>query len=255
MAPQLEKATIAVHERIAPGVYRLELDAPAITQSAQPGQFVHLKINELTAPLLRRPLSIAGVDKHSGRLILIYRVVGNGTALLAKASIGSELDCLGPLGQGFTLQGERPLLIGGGIGLAPLIYLAGELCPRPLEVVMGGRHSGELFWQSLFVASCNQVHITTDDGSAGTKGLTVDILPGLLATGQYDMLYTCGPEAMMARVARLAKEYRIPCQVSLEEYMACGIGGCLACTCASTDGKRRKVCTDGPVFWAQEVFP
>ena len=104
-----------------------------------------------------------------------------------------------------------------------------------------------------FKDMCSNLHITTDDGTLGSRGVTLDLLPALLQSGQFDMIYTCGPHVMMDGVARLAKEYNIPCQVSLEEYMACGVGGCLSCTCATKDGSRKKVCTDGPVFWAEEV--
>lgn len=254
MIPKLEKATVVANEMIGAAVYRMEILAPITVRDAVPGQFVHVKVNDLTAPLLRRPISIAKVDKQAGIMSLIYRVVGDGTKLLSHTAVGTKLDCLGPLGNGFVLEGEKPLLVGGGIGLAPLVYLTQELCPRPVEVIMGGRTKEELFWAELFAEGCDKVHITTDDGSLGTRGFTVDVLPGLLEKGCYDAIYTCGPDAMMRGVARIAQQYSIPCQVSLEEYMACGLGGCLACTCAGADGKRHKVCTDGPVFRAQEVF-
>jgi len=137
--------------------------------------------------------------------------------------------------------------------LAPLVFLAGALCPRTIEVLMGGRNEEEMFWPPIFNQMCQNLHITTDDGTLGKQGITLDLLPELLQTGKFDMIYTCGPHMMMDGVARLAKEYNIPCQVSLEEYMACGVGGCLSCTCATNDGSRKKVCTDGPVFWAEEV--
>lgn len=254
MTRRLEQATVTSQRRIITDVYEIILKAPSIARSAVPGQFIHLKVNNLSQPLLRRPISIAGIDSAAGTLTLIYRVIGQGTELLSRVCPGDQLDCLGPLGCGFNLEATRPLLIGGGMGLAPLAGLAGQLCPRPTTVLMGGRTKEELFWEEIFQASCQSIHITSDDGSIGAQGFTVDVLPRLLATEKFDQIYTCGPQPMMKQVAQIASQHNIPCQVSLEEYMACGIGGCLACTCAGTDGKRRKVCTEGPVFWAQEVF-
>lgn len=254
MAARMEDALVVANELIAAGVYRLVIHAPQMAAAAQPGQFVHLKVNNLTAPLLRRPISIANADWSSGTIELIYRIVGGGTAYLSGVPAGVHLDCLGPLGKGFVLDCERPLLIGGGMGLAPLVYLAQALCPRPTTVLMGGRTKDELFWEEVFRPVCDQLQLTTDDGTAGTKGYTVDVLPELLRTGHFDRIYTCGPRPMMEQVARLASQYAIACQVSLEEFMACGLGGCLACSCAGTDGRRRKVCTEGPVFEAGEVF-
>jgi len=254
LTARLEEAVVAANELIAAGVYRLVIHAPRMAAAAQPGQFVHLKVNNLTAPLLRRPISIADTDQSAGTLDLIYRIVGGGTAFLSGVPVGEHLDCLGPLGKGFALECERPLLVGGGMGLAPLVYLAKALCPRPITVLMGGRTKDELFWEDVFAPVCDQLRLTTDDGTAGTRGYTVDVLPELIKTGNFDQIYTCGPRPMMEQAARIAKQYNIACQVSLEEYMACGLGGCLACSCAGTDGKRRKVCTEGPVFKAGEVF-
>lgn len=254
MAAMMEEAVVVVNEYIAAGVYRLIIHAPRMAAAAQPGQFVHLKVNNLSAPLLRRPISIANADWSAGTIELIYRIVGGGTAYLSGVPEGESLDCLGPLGKGFKLECERPLLIGGGMGLAPLVYLAKTLCPRPITVLMGGRTKEELFWEDVFAPVCDQLQLTTDDGTAGTKGFTVDVLPELIQAGNFDQIYTCGPRPMMEQVARLANQNSIACQVSLEEYMACGLGGCLACSCAGTDGRRRKVCTEGPVFEAGEVF-
>jgi dihydroorotate dehydrogenase electron transfer subunit len=242
------------HEALGDMVKLLVVEAPAIAKAARPGQFVHVRVQDGYDPLLRRPISIAGADAAKGTVELIYRVVGRGTALLAALSPGDIVDCMGPLGSGFDLSAERPLLVGGGMGLAPLMFLARELCPKPVNVLMGGRTSREMYWQTSYTGLCDNMHITTDDGSMGRQGFVSDALPELLESGGYDMVYTCGPRPMMERVAHLAKMYQIPCQVSLEDHMACGVGACLSCTCASPDGKRRKVCTDGPVFRAEEVF-
>lgn len=248
------QAQVIENRDIGTLVKELVLYAPEIAAQAVPGQFLHIRVANATYhPLLRRPLSISDVDAEAGTISTIYRIVGHGTACLATLSNSDLVDTMGPLGNGFTIQGKRPLLVGGGMGLAPLVCLAGALCPRPMEVLMGGRTEEEMFWVDMFTDMCSNLHITTDDGTLGSQGVTLDLLPDLLKTGNFDMIYTCGPHVMMDGVAKLAQEYQIPCQISLEEYMACGVGGCLSCTCATTDGSRKKVCTDGPVFWAEEV--
>lgn len=248
------KARILHNKDIGVNVKELVLYAPEIAAQAVPGQFLHVRVADSYYPLLRRPLSISNADAQKGTVSTIYRIVGQGTACLATLDTKDSVDCMGPLGNGFAINGQRPLLVGGGMGLAPLVFLAGALCPRPIEILMGGRTKEEMFWVDMFRNMCSNVHITTDDGTLGSRGVTLDILPDLLKTTDFDMIYTCGPRIMMEGVARLAKEYNIPCQISLEEYMACGIGGCLSCTCATNDGTRKKVCSDGPVFWAQEVI-
>jgi dihydroorotate dehydrogenase electron transfer subunit len=248
------QATVLEHRTLGHLVKWLTLEAPAIAQAAKPGQFVHVRVADSHHPLLRRPISIAAANAAKGTIILVYRIVGHGTALLAKLEPGATVDLMGPLGSGFAISGERPLLVGGGMGLAPLVYLAKELCPRPVTVVMGGRTRADMYWENIFHSICANMHITTDDGSLGRQGFAVDLLPEVLAGGNYDSLYTCGPKPLMEATARLAKQHGIPCQVSLEDHMACGVGACLSCTCAGTDGVRRKVCTDGPVFEAGEVL-
>ena len=246
-------ASVIEHQQMNDDVYRMVLSAPEIAKVIKPGQFLQLKTGRLMDQLLRRPISIADADANKGTLQLIYRVLGEGTKYLAELSKGAEIDILGPLGNGFTLQGKRPLAVGGGMGIAPLLYLVKNFCPTPVEVLLAGREAKELFWTDLFAASCHAVHVTTDDGSMGRKGNALALLPELLATGQYDIVYTCGPDPMMKAVAAEAARHNLPCQVSLERYMACGIGACLSCSCGAKDGTRKKVCKDGPVFWAEEV--
>lgn len=249
----VEHALILVNELLASGVFRMVVNAPKISARCVPGQFVMVRLPWWTDPFLRRPLSIAGADAKQGTLTLIYRVVGHGTELLESARGGDKLDILGPLGQGFDLSGERLLLIGGGMGLAPLLFAAGRCCPKPVEVLAGGRTGDELFWTGLFGEVCDKVHITTDDGSLGICGTCVDAMPEILRTGAYDGVLTCGPRPMMKRVAEVAGAAGIRTQVSLEEHMACGMGVCLSCTCGASDGGTRQICKDGPVFPAEEV--
>lgn len=247
-----ERVKVLRQKRLASDVFALALAAPQIAGEARPGQFVQLGVSG--GVLLRRPLSIADAAAESGVLTLIYRVVGKGTALLAALPEGAALDCLGPLGHGFDLNCETPLLVGGGMGVAPLLLLAKRLGGKA-DILMGGRNAQELFWTEWFEGNVAQTFITTDDGSLGAKGFTVDLLPELLAKKAYDRVFVCGPQIMMEGVAKTAAAHGVPCQVSLEKRMACGIGACLSCTCESKDGgKRKKVCSDGPVFWAQEVL-
>ena len=246
-------AKVLEHGLIAGDVWSLVVAVPEIAKQTKPGQFVHIKINDSLEPLLRRPFSIADCNAAQGTLTLIYRVVGRGTALMTKLQPGDTIDCMGPLGNGFALNAQRPLLVGGGMGLAPLLLLARAFCSQPATMLMGGRNEQELFWSNLYASVCKNIHITTDDGSVGQRGFTVDALPELLASGKFDAVYACGPHIMLKGVAAIATQYHIPCQVSMEDYMACGVGACLSCTCAGTSGKRLKVCTDGPVFDAGEV--
>lgn len=242
---------IVTNEFISEGVKEVVVFVPEIARQAKAGQFVHLKIAQ--TELLRRPISIS--DVKDGNLHLIYRIVGKGTNTLSTLKKGDLVNCLGPLGNGFDLNCHRPLLVGGGMGIAPLIYLAKQFNPQNTSILLGGKNKKEMFWQSRFENLAQKVHITTDDGSVGVKGFTVDLLPELIKQYEYDCIYVCGPHIMMEGIAKIAKQSNIPCQVSLEKYMACGIGACLSCTCESKNGgKRKKVCTDGPVFWAEEVL-
>lgn len=230
----------------------IEVRAPAIALGAVPGQFVNVRVSIHTAPLLRRPFGVAGVNRDYGTLTMVYRILGEATSMLADVCSGDMLSIVGPLGNGFDLEAERPLLVGGGLGLAPLLFLAESFKDRPASVLMGGRSSEELFWVELYKDRCEDIFLTTDDGSAGEKGTVMALLPRLLDTGRYDCVYVCGPVPMMRAVALACKEKRVGCQVSLEKYMACGLGACLSCAFQGLSG-RKKVCKDGPVFWSEEI--
>lgn len=232
-------------------IYKLVLHAPEICQNAKAGQFVQVKTGRYDSPLLRRPISIA--DIVGDNLVLIYRTVGEGTKWLADCDVGQLVNVMGPLGNGFKITGKKPLLVGGGIGIAPLVYLSKTLCgDTPVSVLLAGRTSKEMFWTELFKENCQNTYITTDDGSMGTKGTVVNILPELLAKEGFDVIYSCGPEPMLQAVSKLALKQEIECQLSLEKYMACGIGACLSCSCSGKD-RRLRVCLNGPVFNAGEV--
>jgi len=249
----IEQAPVLEKRILAKGVFQLVAKAPKIAALSVPGQFVMMRLTTLADPLLRRPISIAGADPEQGMISLICRVVGHGTELLSTVGIGDFLDILGPLGHGFDMECRRPLLVGGGIGLAPLLFAAARFCPDPVEVLAGGRTCDEMFWAELFRQTCDKVHVATDDGSLGICGTCADALPDILKKGRYDMVLTCGPRPMMWRVASEAAKIGIRTQVSLEKHMACGLGACRACTCQAADGGMRQACKDGPVFWSEEV--
>ena len=227
-------------------IYRLTVKADMI---ARPGQFVQVRLpsNEFT---LRRPFGVAALNE--GQIDMFYRVVGRGTEYLTNLQTGDVINLLGALGNGFNLIDGKVLLVGGGLGLAPLIFTASEL--RDVDVLIGGKNSAEAkLWQSEFESLVDKLFIATDDGSAGVHGFVTDLLPKVLSANNYKAILTCGPEIMMKRVAALAKENNIPCQVSLEKRMGCGLGACLSCSIDTVNG-RRKICKDGPVFNAEEVF-
>lgn len=230
----------------------IDVYAPEIANQAVPGQFVNVQVCRSTAPLLRRPFGVAGVNKAQGYFTMIYRIIGEATHILAEVCTGDELSIVGPLGHGFDMSAKKPLLVGGGLGLAPLLFLAEGFGSNISDILMGGRTKEELFWTKLYNGLCKNVYLTTDDGSAGIKGTVMALLPQLLTEGGYDCVYVCGPVPMMRAVAAACAEADVKCQVSLEKYMACGLGACLSCACEGI-GRRIKVCKDGPVFWAEEV--
>ena len=204
--------------------------------------------------LVAQTYQYAGFDAKAGTIDLLYRVVGKGTEIMTQLREGDTLDCLGPLGQAFTTA-DRMLLVGGGVGIAPMLCIADRLQPgQEAHVILGFRNASESFWADLFKDSPVTVHITTDDGSLGTKGYPTTVMETLMKEEQFDVVLTCGPTPMMKGVAAVAQQMGVPCQVSLEERMGCGTGGCVGCACQGKSGTRYKVCKDGPVFPAEEVF-
>ena len=240
-------AKILSNEEVAAKIFRLIVDAPELAQISRAGQFVQVKISDEFT--LRRPLGIASTA--DGKVKIFYRAVGRGTETLSKRRAGEHLNILGALGNGFTPREGKILLVGGGMGLAPLLCAAENFSA---DVLMGGRNGGEvIFWQEEFRPHVEEIFISTDDGSYAKKGFVTDLLPEILAVKNYSTIFTCGPEIMMRGVAKIALEKNLPCEVSFEKRMACGLGACLSCSIDTVDG-RKKVCKDGPVFDAQKVF-
>ena len=240
-------AKILSNEEVAEKIFRLTVDAPELAANSSAGQFVQVKISD--AFTLRRPLGIASTA--NGRVKIFYRVVGRGTEILATRHAGERLDVLGALGNGFTPRDGKILLVGGGMGLAPLLCASEKFSA---DVLLGGRNSNEVeFWCEEFRPNVEEIFVTTDDGSVGVYGFVTDALPDVLSKKNYSAVLTCGPEVMMRGVANFAAEKNIPCEVSFEKRMACGLGACLSCSIDTVDG-RKKVCKDGPVFDARKVF-
>lgn len=236
-------------------IFRMVLKAPEVVALAKPGQFVHVRCNDDYDPLLRRPISINRLDKGTGQLTILYKVLGRGTAQLSRMRAGELIDIMGPLGNGFTIQGEKPLLIGGGLGNAPLLCLAEAFPANTATMIMGAQNEAGLIRRQDFDEACCSIYTATNDGSSGYCGHAPVLAEELFATQRFDMIYACGPEPMLLFVQKMAAKFAVPCQVSLEEFMACGVGACLGCTCkaAAKDMPYKKVCTDGPVFWSEEV--
>ncbi len=259
MKKLVENAVILINENAndSGNVKHLVVKAPQIAKIAQPGQFLHVK--KLTSSnFLRRPFGVADVDKKNGTVTMLYRIIGKGTKEYSLMQTGEIMSILGPIGNGFILKKNtvgRPLLIGGGVGIAPLIYLARMLKDEKPILLIGGKNKDEVFWEKYLKEFSDKIYITTDDGSVGFKGFTVQLLPQILTENNIENIYTCGPMIMMESIAKFAYQHDIDCQVSLEKRMACGIGVCLGCTFeGKLTHKRYKVCTDGPVFSAREVF-
>jgi len=213
-----------------------------------PGQFVEVRVDGSPNTFLRRPISINFVDREKNELWLLIATVGDGTRQLAKLHPGDLLNCILPLGNGFCAEGgpSVPLLIGGGVGVAPLLYLGAELAKNGIKptFLLGARTKNDLLLLDEF-KKYGRVVITTEDGSEGEKGFVTN--HSLLQQERFDRIFTCGPTPMMKAVARYAKQADIPCEVSLENLMACGLGACLCCVEKTVDGNLC-VCKDGPVF-------
>lgn len=251
---------ILAHRQVLPDCRELVLGAPEVAAAARPGQFLHLRCGTTSDPLLRRPLSIHDVDRAVGQVTLLYRVVGRGTTLLAtRRSAQDKLNILGPLGRGFQAPPEhrRVGLVGGGMGVVPLFFLARELVAAGREVVVfhGARTTGELGLVNFGLLPV-QLAVATDDGSVGYAGSVVELVGQAAAELKVDWVCAAGPTGMLRALAGLLQRLDLPGEVSLEERMGCGIGACMCCNCRLGTRDRwtyRRVCADGPVFCAGEV--
>jgi len=239
------KSVERIHERYV--LIRLTDDKPL--PEMQPGQFVEIRVDGSPTTFLRRPISINFVDQEQNELWLLVAAIGDGTRRLAALQPGDTLNCLLPLGHGFTMpasKDERILLVGGGVGVAPLLYMGAVMQKMGCEptFLLGARTAKDLLMLDMF-KRYGRVYVTTEDGSEGEKGFVTN--HSLLQKEQFTRIATCGPTPMMKAVARYARQSETDCEVSLENLMACGLGACLCCVEKTTEGNLC-VCKEGPVF-------
>ena len=265
-------------ELFAKTYYQLSLKTGEISRLAKAGQFVHLRVNQKTVPLLRRPFSIHSVGEEN--LQILYKVIGKGTEILAQRKKGELLDIIGPSGNGYKLpEGKiKVVLVAGGIGVASLYFLAEELTSPPISsfpstgwepfhagedrgeggvvVLIGGKSREDILCQDKFKKLNVDVVVSTEDGTSGRKGLVTDLLQELLPTPRSPLpivVYACGPMEMLKETAKIAGKYAVPCYLSLEKIIACGVGACQGCVINTKDGYQ-KVCKDGPVFDSERII-
>lgn len=266
MAKLKMKAEITAQSQLASDIFDMVIKAPAIAEQAAPGQFVSLYTKD-GAKLLPRPVSLCFIDREEGKLRLVYRVAGAGTREFSQLQAGETIDVLGPLGNGFPVKGgKKALVIGGGIGIPPMLELARALAQATasgedsgggglVQTILGYRDS-RMFLRDEFKAF-GSVYEGTEDGSRGIRGNVLDVIRQQNLDGE--ILYGCGPTPMLRALKAYAMEKGIECWLSLEERMACGVGACLACVCQSKEIDphsqvyHKRICKDGPVFLAEEI--
>jgi len=268
---------ILFNTEAAPSYYKMGLHCPEITSKAVPGQFIMIKVSNQLDPLLRRPFGIhrigkadtKGKDKkRDSQLEILYKVVGKGTKLMSEMKEGDEIDILGPAGSGFRTDHniKTAILIAGGIGVAPLFSLADEIRSNGSKIesillFLGGKGSNDVLCLEDFEKLGVEVKVATEDGSLGYQGLVTDLLLDYLQSknyspNSYTYCFGCGPEGMLEKTSKITRKSKMPCQISLETRMACGIGACLGCAVKTKTGKDvyKKVCKDGPVFDSNEII-
>ena len=236
----------------------MRLEAPRIASKAQPAHFVNVQTDSGLSPFLRRPLSILNADPAAGWIEIYYDVIGPGTGRLEGSSPGDTVDMIGPLGLSFTPRTDRTLLVGGGVGVVPLAFLAWHTPEKrsSLKLLMGAANSDRMPEMTRIVPSNLETVLATDDGSIGYHGFVTNLIEESLHPDTE--ILTCGPHSMMARVAKIAEEANVPCYASLENHMACGFGACVGCVVEHRNPERedlkyRSVCLEGPVVDAHEI--
>ena len=253
-----ELCTVVSQEMIAAGIYSMWIQTDKIAQEAKPGQFISLYCHD-GARLLPRPISLCEIDAGNGKLRIVYRVAGKGTDEFSKLNAGDSIEVLGPLGNGFPLQeaeGKRVFLMGGGIGIPPMLETAKQL--KADKIIIPGYRDALFLTEEL--ASAGEVYMAVEHPQEGMDCTVGNVLDAVREKGlEADVIFACGPAPMLRAIKAYALERQIPCWISMEERMACGIGACLACVCQSkeVDGHshvhNKRICKDGPVFLSTEV--
>lgn len=256
------KAKLIKKVQLKPDIFKFLVYAPEIVKTSKPGHFVEIKVSDNTAPFLRRPISIYNMDKEKGILEFIFQVKREGTTILSQKRENELIDITGPLGYG-TFKYEKYTnlaVIGGGIGVFPLYELSkcAKECKKNVNVYLGFRNKDLVVLEEEFKGVSDNLVITTDDGSYSKKGYAIDFLKNDAQSGKIDCIYACGPLPMLKAVQKYAIEENIPCQISLEQNMACGLGVCLGCAVKTSASSKENpeywhVCKAGPVFNAKDV--
>ena len=248
MAKTILNFQIIDNKQINIDFFILELLSDVALPEIYPGQFVQVRIDGSRETFLRRPFSVHDINRSTNSIKLLIQIAGEGTKTLSLMQKGGILNLILPLGNSFSLpsKGEKSLLVGGGCGVAPLLFLAKYLKSNGCEfdILMGFRNKDRIIEYDDF-SKLNRVYLTTEDGSEGEKGYVIN--HSVLSENKYDHIYCCGPDAMMKAVAKYSYKHKIHCEVSLENLMACGIGACLCCVVNTTNGNVCS-CTEGPVF-------
>lgn len=255
MAYFCSKYRILDKQKIAAGTYSYMIICPEAAAAAKAGQFVHIRAEGYT---LRRPISICEIDRSKGTIRIVFEVRGGGTDKMSQLSAGDDIDMIAPLGNGFTIkeipENKNVIVVGGGIGVPPMCGVTS--CYKNVKAIIGFRSKGKVILEEDLKRLGADVTVCTDDGSYGYNGVVTNPLEEELKKGTAAMIYACGPTPMLKAVVNSAKKYNIPCEVSLEQRMACGVGACVGCACnINRNGENLvlRVCKDGPVFNGEEV--
>ena len=253
---EIYELKIIENQKISDGIYKLMFNSPEIAKVAKPGQFLSIKVGLDDSKVLRRPISIC--DIINDYVVIIYQIKGDGTKLLSRQSSGEILSVLGPLGNGFPLvKNKKVALVGGGIGVFPLLFLQKALTNSTIDTFLGFKNKSCMVLNDEFSKTSDNFCVSTDDGSGGKKGYVTDYLKDEIS--KYDVVYACGPTPMLVNVQKICKEYNKKMYLSLEQRMGCGIGACLVCVCSiKTQDENgftyKKVCNDGPIFDGDTVI-
>jgi dihydroorotate dehydrogenase electron transfer subunit len=260
MRKQQARAQVLHNRKVGPRHFLLSFRCGEIAATASPGQFLMARVTDTFSPILRRPFGVHALEKDI--VSILFEVIGQATELLSAKRPGDTISVIGPLGKGFDLHGNKrnvfvrnPLLIAGGMGVAPLLFLAQKLAAakpgqRMPIVLLGARSASSVLCEKDFRKLGCTVKVATDDGSKGFRGFVTGLLEQSL--GADSVIYGCGPAPMLKETASIARKARVPAQLSLEAHMSCGFGACMGCTVDTTSGYKR-VCREGPVFGAEEI--
>ncbi len=263
-----ESSVLVERQQLSPDAFLLHFESETLSRSFLPGQFTMLRVSDRSDLLLRRPYSFCDSRPENRSFSLLVKIAGKGTKALTELPVEGRVDCLGPLGSSFRFPRDRrkPVVVAGGVGIAPFVAFCRELAKRDLSatVLLGGRSAHDLYLRSDFEALGMDVRTSTEDGTHGHRGRVTDLLASVLESDEPMELYSCGPTPMLLRVASMAREKSIPHQVSLERRMGCGMGCCLGCvvyTRSEARGEYLRSCTEGPVFdadsvvWERDPYP